>query len=179
VDFVTALTFSIPQYAIWLPSCSSHHNVPFDCSHIYYTTTCHLTAFMFGTPHYAADCPYVHTTICYVTHMLSLHYPTEGARTITTNTWHTKWASSMSRNNYHISCIDLNLISPMCMKLESLPICSKCLTIKSALCQWNRDTYYFLRLPDVKACGTDYYGGSSLTIICVHAPWSQTLECVY
>jgi hypothetical protein len=66
--------------------------------------------------------------------MLSLRYLTEGARNITTNTWHTKLASLMSRNNYHSSCIDLNLISPMCMKLESLPICSKCLTIKSDWC---------------------------------------------
>jgi hypothetical protein len=255
---VIVLTFSIPQFAVWLPSRSSQHNVPFHCLHIYYAITCHLTAFMFIIPHYAVDCPYVHhTTICHVTCVLSLHYLTEEARNITTNTWHTKWASSMSRNNYHISCIDLNLISP-CMKLESLPICSKCVKTKSDWCilppcllvfmaatsklgqilsflirwsewslvkewhtlnhrscrtilaftkvphmqtvtlfysfsfcallylcvcvyawetvkhiitgfgQWNRDLYYFLRLPNVMAWGTDYYKGSSLTITCIH-----------
>jgi hypothetical protein len=38
----------------------------------------------------------------------------------------------------------------------------------TGLGQWNKDLYYFLRLPDVKAWGTDYYKNSSLTITCVH-----------
>jgi hypothetical protein len=85
---VTALTFSVPQYAIWLPSCSLYHNMPLDCPHVHYTTTCHLTALTFITPQHAIwllshsvyhnmppNCPYVHHTTIYHSTALMFIFP--------------------------------------------------------------------------------------------------------
>ena len=83
VDFVTALTFSIPQYAIWLSSCSSHHGMPLDCFHVPYTILCC----------WLSTCSSHHNTSC---KKYLLTYSMEQSPS-----WEANWFCSLSRNSPH------------------------------------------------------------------------------